>query len=113
REVIFVVPAKKAGTHSPCRFVYFTGPAPSHGHGVGVPVFAGTAYMGWGRHKGISLDSAHARSLAAARKNSLPRDPARAARHAAGQCRLSLQPDLRALSRRREPLSHRGNVGRG
>ena len=46
---------------------------------------------------------------AAARKNPLPGDPPRPARHAAAQRRLSLQPVLRPLPRRREPAPHRGD----
>ena len=38
---------------------------------------------------------------------------ARPARHPAGQCRLSLQPVLRALPRRRRPAPHRGDERRG
>ena len=54
----------------------------------------------------------HARHAAAARPDALPRDPPRQARHAAGQCRLSLQPVLLPLPRQCRPESHRGNVGR-
>ena len=49
------------------------------------------------------------RHLAAARQDPVSGDRARAARDAAGQCRLSLQPVLRALPRQCRPEPHRGD----
>jgi hypothetical protein len=49
---------------------------------------------------------------AAARTDPLPGDSPWTARHAADQCRLPLQPVLRALPCRREPAPHRGDERR-
>ena len=51
----------------------------------------------------------HERHLAAARQDSVSADPARSAADVAGQCRLSLQPVLRALPRQCRAEPHRGD----
>ena len=61
------------------------------------------------RAQRLGDETPHARHLAAARADSVSGDPARAARDAAGQRRLPLQPVLRALPRQRRPEPHRGD----
>ena len=59
------------------------------------------------------VESRDARYLAVARADCVSADPSRTDRHAADQCRLSLQPVLHALSRQCRSQPHRGDVGRG
>src|SRR5207249_4487010 len=63
----------------------------------------------WARRR-IFCNARHAAAVAPLR---LPGRAPKASRDAAGQHRLPLQPELRALPRQRRPAAHRDDVARG